>query len=80
MGGVEGHSKHQGTAARMKRLWGWNWRGRGRQQTCRNLPMVDGVVGQRRAPGQRAGGCVPALGGRGNGVRWAGSVPGLEIG
>ena len=42
--------------------------------------MVDDVGDQRRALGQTTGGWVRALGWMGNGVRWARSVPGLEIG
>ena len=80
MGTVSGDSNIEVMAARTTRVWAQHRRGRGRQRPPRNLPMVDGVGGQRRDPGQRAGGWLRALGGRGKGVRWAGSVPGLGIG
>ena len=80
MGSMAGHSSNQGMAAGMRRLRGTNRRGRRRQPSPRNFPRVNDVGGRRRAPGQMAGGWVRALGWTGNGVRWPGSVPGLEIG
>lgn len=77
---MAGGSKAQGMAAPSAGARGWHRRGRERQRPPRSLPMVDDVGGRRRAPGQTTGGWVRALGWMGNGVRWAGSVPGLEIG
>ena len=80
MGIMAGDSRAQGMGARSAGVRGRHRRGRKRQRPPRSLPMVDDVGDQRRALGQTTGGWVRALGWMGNGVRWARSVPGLEIG
>lgn len=64
----------------MRRLWGRNRRGACASGLLGTFPGWRVGWPEAAPPGQMAGGWVLALGRTGNGVCWAGSVPGLEIG